>query len=61
MGHDSQGGPLAFPSHVLRYGFRTTNGKTGGVNLEALDIAAKGSSAVFKSVQRILADEEQAV
>ena len=35
MGHWSHGGFLASASHVLRYGFRTTSGRTGGVRDEA--------------------------
>jgi hypothetical protein len=46
---------------VLKYGLRTINGKTGGVSLEAVDIVAIASSPAFKSVQRILAVENQAV
>jgi hypothetical protein len=39
---------------VLRYGFRTTKGKTGGFKFEAFDIATTASNAVLKSDQRIL-------
>jgi hypothetical protein len=35
MGHLVHGSSLAFPSQVERYGFLTTNGKTGGFNEEA--------------------------
>jgi hypothetical protein len=35
MGHFDQGISLALPSQVLRYGFLTINGRTGGVKLEA--------------------------
>ena len=35
MGHLFHGVSLASPSHVLRYGFLTVKGSTGGVSLEA--------------------------
>ena len=35
MGHLFHGVSLASPSHVLRYGFLTVRGKTGGVSFEA--------------------------
>lgn len=35
MGHLFHGVSLASPNHVLKYGFRTTKGKTGGVSFEA--------------------------
>jgi hypothetical protein len=36
MGHFSQGTSRALPSQVLKYGFRTIKGMTGGVRDEAL-------------------------
>lgn len=47
MGHRSHGGPRALPSHVLRYGFRTINGTTGGVNVEASVITAAVAIAMY--------------
>ena len=35
MGHLSHGVSLASPSHVLKYGFLTVRGNTGGVSFEA--------------------------
>ena len=35
MGHSCHGGSLASPNQVLRYGFRTIKGSTGGVKLDA--------------------------
>jgi hypothetical protein len=35
MGHLVHGLSLALPSQVERYGFLTTNGRTGGVKVEA--------------------------
>jgi hypothetical protein len=45
MGHFSHGLSLAFPSHVLRYGFRTIKGSTGGVNREHSATAARRANA----------------
>ena len=36
MGHLVQGACRALPSQVLRYGFRTTKGRIGGVSTEAV-------------------------
>ena len=44
IGHSCHGGFLASPSHVLKYGPRTTNGRTGGVSLDASE-AGRLSSA----------------
>ena len=35
IGHLLHGGSLALASHVLRYGFLTMRGSTGGVSVEA--------------------------
>lgn len=46
MGHLLHGSSLAFCSHVLRYGFRTINGRTGGVREEAPATLASSAAAV---------------
>lgn len=51
MGHLSQGGSRE-RTQVLRYGFRTINGKTGGVRVEALARAA--AAAPIRTFKRIL-------
>lgn len=43
IGQFFQGSSLAFPSHVLRYGFLTISGRTGGVSVDA--VATLASSA----------------
>ena len=45
MGHLFQGACLASLSHVLRYGFRTIKGSTGGVSNEAEDKHAENTAA----------------
>lgn len=45
MGQFSHGASRAFPSQVLRYGFRTINGRTGGVRVEALAQAASARNS----------------
>ncbi len=41
MGHLFHGTSRASPSQVLKYGFRTSNGNTGGVRMEQLESADK--------------------
>jgi hypothetical protein len=53
MGQRSQGWPLAFPSQVLKYGFRTRRGRTGGVKVEA-SILMAAIAATRYLVQRIV-------
>ena len=45
MGHRVHGASRAFPSQVLRYGFRTAKGRTGGVSVEALATVASAPRA----------------
>lgn len=49
MGQSSHGAFRAFPSHVLRYGLRTNNGRTLGVSVDALATAASArkSNLIF--------------
>lgn len=46
MGHFDHGLSLAFPNQVLRYGFRTINGSTGGVSREASAIAELNAMSI---------------
>lgn len=45
MGHRVHGASRAFPSQVLRYGFRTAKGRTGGVSVEAVATVASAPRA----------------
>lgn len=58
MGHLLQGSSRAFWSHVLRYGFLTINGRTGGFSVEAWATAAR-SAAVTTPRERIAAAHAQ--
>lgn len=49
MGQSFQGSFLAFCSHVLRYGFLTINGRTGGWREEACTVAASTTAARLES------------
>lgn len=53
IGHLVHGSSLAFCSHVLKYGFLTINGRTGGVNVDALAMLAS-SIAGMTSCDRIV-------
>ena len=49
MGHFVHGSSRAFPSHVLRYGFLTINGRTGGVRVDAeAMLASSAADTVLK-------------
>lgn len=50
MGQLSHGTPRALPSHVLKYGLRTINGRTEGFNDEAL--AKFTAAAAASKVER---------
>lgn len=52
MGHLLHGGSLASLSHVLRYGFRTMRGSTGGVSLEASHVLLSKAEARAAAVVR---------
>ena len=57
MGHLVHGGSLASLSHVLRYGFRTMRGNTGGVSLDAPHVVvskAEASTAAAVRYPRIV-------
>jgi hypothetical protein len=43
MGHFLHGTSLAFPNQVLRYGFLTISGRTGGVRVEASTTLARSA------------------
>lgn len=64
IGHLSHGGPLALANQVLKYGFRTINGRTGGVNVEAsameatAAIAAHSGRCILKLEKRELVRKE---
>lgn len=45
IGHLSHGAPLASCSHVLRYGFLTMSGRTGGLSVEAWIESPKSAPA----------------
>jgi hypothetical protein len=47
MGHLLQGSSLAFCSHVLRYGFRTMRGSTGGWRVEAAATLARSAATII--------------
>lgn len=51
IGQRVQGASRAFPSQVLKYGFRTSNGNTGGVRVDAWTTVAAAARYV---VPRIL-------
>jgi len=55
MGHFSHGSSRAPVSQVLRYGLRTSKGRTGGVSVEALATAAstRRSNRIVASVRRM--------
>jgi hypothetical protein len=55
MGHLLHGVSLAFGSHVLRYGFRTMRGNTGGVSCDASPVALKHTAANATAVQHLIA------
>lgn len=46
MGHLLHGKSRALASQVLRYGFRTINGSTGGVRVEQSERAGRSRHAV---------------
>jgi hypothetical protein len=46
MGHFFHGTSRALPSQVLKYGFRTIRGSTGGVRVEQLATADRSREAV---------------
>ena len=49
MGHFVHGSSRALPSHVLRYGFLTINGRTGGVSVDAeATLASSAADTVLK-------------
>ena len=56
MGHLCHGGSLASPNHVLKYGFLTAKGTTGGVSFDApagrLSIAEPAATAVKSQCMR---------
>ena len=56
MGHDCHGGSLAFANHVLRYGFRTMRGNTGGTKFEAsvVLLSSVQTAATAAKEERIL-------
>ena len=57
MGHFLHGSLLASPSHVLRYGFRTMSGSTGGVSVDECSFAsAMAQKAVRNTAARIAGD-----
>ena len=61
IGHLFHGVTLASPSHVLKYGFLTVKGNTGGVSLEAptgrlssaeLAATALKNQCIIQSIER---------
>ena len=58
MGHFVHGSSRAFCSHVLRYGFLTINGRTGGVKVEAFATLAR-SAAAMAVISRIVCESSQ--
>jgi len=55
MGHEVHGTSRAWPSQVLKYGFRTNNGSAGGVRLEAAERVECSTGAASATIdQRIV-------
>ena len=56
MGHFFHGSLLASPSHVLRYGFRTMSGSTGGVSVDEWSFASAIAQKVVKNTEARIAE-----
>ena len=54
IGHLSHGVSLALPNHVLKYGFRTARGSTGGVSTEAIAGRSSAEPAAAAAVSQCI-------